>query len=223
MMQKRMLPYGCYLKTINLCDCIESVLFMPLLQPHGRNTFQNWLLRQSSWKARECGMPQAIAAAHPIALQSCHVALLRPASSQILHSIASTSNAWQFSTLIYRSWLLLWPVRVDSKFLCIIQLVSTGLLWCHPPGQSTSGVTSPHMACKNGKETKHGHRWFLLALRGEPARSCHILSKNFCTVQIEPKLIHLHSYPFLCQTCLAALPICHFDPICPLCLIEVGP
>lgn len=41
MMQKSMRPHDSYLKTINLCDCIESLLFMPLLQPHGRNTFQN--------------------------------------------------------------------------------------------------------------------------------------------------------------------------------------
>lgn len=41
---------------------------------------------------RECGMPQAIAAAHPIALQSCHVALLRPASSQTLHSTWHPKN-----------------------------------------------------------------------------------------------------------------------------------
>lgn len=174
MMQKRMLPYGCYLKTINLCDCNESVLFMPLLQPHGRNTFQNWLLRQSSWKARECGMPQAIAAAHPIALQSCHVALLRPASSQILHSIASTSNAWQFSTLIYRSWLLLWPVRVDSKFLTMhytigfnrIALVSSTRA-VHVWGDfSTHGL----------QEWKRNQAWTPLISIGPSRWACQILS-----------------------------------------------
>ena len=59
------------------------------------------------------GMPQGIAAAHPIALPSCHVALLCPASSasckystnyciqlDVQRTIASTSSSWQFSTLI---------------------------------------------------------------------------------------------------------------------------